>query len=329
MDINSFFMPDVYSESDKFYLRRSDVWPIVVAINSASGGKVLCSFNDVSTTSYKFTTKEGMNVLRLEVGKNKKGDRLFTLKCYDYPLRDAATELIKSTKPKYIASKLVKKDYAIYNTVQRCVMKAETQMNYEIHHMIEKSINNQFKSVSNKPWAAVSHHMGTYLLRMYMNEIPKHSFPSDIVSELDSSYQKYSESMNVYRNECQQFKEFWSTDKWIIVGSKEFGYMIGKISKDRMAEAAEYFCSENNNNFYANGYLNHMIVPFKWYKTLENITDDDPIKEPLSCALLLAKVHRNDNELMPSNPWVRHIYPEIGAMADCSPEEPVIFILEG
>lgn len=336
------FLENYYTPQLEDEIVRSSLWPLAVAVYSACNGRGRISqwsANGSFGTRMAFSTPEGFNIGY--IATQGCGDSLqysvYAGDAYFKPTFNGGTNATLNTNNiRYAINKLGKSSN---HDIRRGFIRASSPENLngdiysKLHSLIDRAVD-QFNggSINCRPTIDVDDHTATMLAQLFMGDMTANDMPSTVTDEVNTKFVEFKEKLTRFNLAIDSSKELFAPNKLLFFTKINNGIVVGKTKTDWIGRML--------NNYKNGGTLRmadkaidvrDMVVPFKWYPSIEALPAD--LRQELEIQLVMLKAHTGSDSLIP-NPEVSYgadikVWPALDGGAIFSAWESHLLVLNG
>jgi len=326
VDINTLFVANTFTTNEIITLSRSELFPVVIAAYNATGGALKCGPSS-GGDHLLLCTDEGVPALEVGYGTDYRKGKLIALRTTGGMTPDRTNEM-ESSRVSYIASQIKKERGA--DIVNNALQHAENFYAKFIMRLINDSKDNQFSRADSRVSINLSDTDVWELTKMVAEGTGVSSLPTANYQSIVSAYHKHQERVHRMKKQSDDFTDFWSRDKWVMLidpykmksstgrdldRTKRLdkgGFMLLKLSGEKMRSVvADYLIRE---------YPSHQrwrdaVTSVGWVTGNPDAIQDPELRSALLPSLMMYKVHTaNDPFLGNIDGGFIKVYTEIGAV---------------
>ena len=304
VDVNDVFL-DTVDPAVRTAVVKSEMWPVVLATYATTERKAkVGEYHNGNEKIIHMMTDEGFGVCAIV--KNGVGDEYRFMSADNFLVgMDVATTYnysnrMESVNPRYLANNLrPESKHDAKASLMSDLRRAQTAPSFLMRNLLDLMIDHfagGWQGAS-KPNASVYPELINELIMAQFSE-DKYEIPPAQAQRLRGVYLDYMGEMKKFNAMLDRVAAFFTTDKWVLVPNSLGGVVLGAVSYHAVQVAIDKYranCGlpcENEFNFGV------PVVPFKRYKTMNDIPDD--ILSELNIALTMLKAHTNTQEGMPN-----------------------------
>jgi hypothetical protein len=322
VDINTLFVANTFTTSEMITLSRSELFPVVIAAYNATGGALKCGPSS-GGDHLLMCTNEGVPALEVGYGSDFRKGKQIALRTTRGMTPDRTNE-IESSRVPYIVSQIKKERGA--DIVNNALQNAEDFYAKFIMRLINDSKDNQFSRADSRVSINLSDTDVWELTKMVAEGTGVSSLPTASYQSIVSAYHKHQERVHRMKKQSDDFTDFWSRDKWVMLidpyntgrdldRTKRLdkgGFMLLKLSGERMRPVVSDYLGRD--------YPSHQrwrdaITPVGWVRGIPDAIQDPELRAALLPSLMMYKVHTaNDPFLGSIDGGFIKVYTEIGAV---------------
>lgn len=308
------FLENYYTPQLEDEIVRSSLWPLAVAVYSVCNGRGRISqwsANGSFGTRLAFSTPEGFNIGFITTqgcGESLQysvyaGDAYFK-----QPFNGGSNATLTTNNIKYAISKLGKKSN---HDIRKGFIRASSPENLngdiysKLHGLIDKAVD-QFNggSISSRPVIDLDNHVATMLAQVFMGDMSANDMPSTVTDEINTEFVKFKEQITRFNLAIDSSKELFASNKLILFTKINNGIVVGKAKMDWISAMLDNYKGGGSLRLVSNGLdVRDMVVPFKWYPSIEALPAD--LRQELEIQLVMLKAHTGSDSLIP-NPSVSY-----------------------
>ena len=304
VDVNDVFL-DTVDPAVRTAVVKSEMWPVVLATYATTERKAkVGEYHNGNEKIIHMMTDEGFGVCAIV--KNCVGDEYRFMSADNFLVgMDVATTYnysnrMESVNPRYLANNLrPESKHDARASLMSDLRRAQTAPSFLMRNLLDLMIDHfagGWQGAS-KPDASVDRELINELIMAQFSE-DKYEIPPAQAQRLRGVYLDYMGEIKKFNAMLDRVAAFFTTDKWVLVPNSLGGVVLGAISYHAVQVAID--------KYRANGGLPHEnefnfgvpVVPFKRYKTMNDIPAD--ISSELNIALTMLKAHTNTQEGMPN-----------------------------
>lgn len=331
-DINTLFMEGQVDTSTRTEIVRSPFFNVIVGAYNVSngvlrvGGFSRTNFpavgNGHAIGSVTLVTPMGLPAAKIVVGVNS---NIHSFDIFHTPTSPSAYSLMTTGNFRYMRNKIVNQNGDIYTRLMQRITDNNVFFSQTIRNMIDRLIDKSMgSSITRAPNfsspLSMDSELLTFMAKHVAGEATLLEMPGHLRTLFDGLYKEYTDNRTKFRQAISTATEFVQGNKWVLVTNVNDGYILGGISPQPMIAAVEMYLSGGRlPNVDSFNYCD-TNVPFKWYKSLQDVPAD--IYRELEYSLVMLKTHRNSSDLIPRN-TSREFWTEMG----CYSTDGVIHVL--
>lgn len=303
VDVNDVFL-DTVDPAERTAVIKSEMWPVVLATYATTERKAkVGAFHNAGEKIIHMMTDGGFSVCAIV--KNGVGDEYRFMSADNFLVgMDAATTYhyanrMESVNPRYLASNLrPESKHDAKASLMSDLRKAQVAPSSIFRSVLSLMLEDFAGSWSgtNKPEASVDRELITELILAQFSE-DKYEIPPAQAQRLRGVYLDYMGEMKTFNNIMDRVAAYFTTDKWLLIPNSLGGVVLGAISYHAIQVAIDIYRKTGNLPSETEFNFGVPVVPFKRYKTMNDIPDD--ISSELNIALTMLKAHINTQSGMP------------------------------
>lgn len=303
VDVNDVFL-DTVDPAERAAVIKSEMWPIVLAAYATTERKAkVGAFYNGSEKIIHMMTDEGFSVCGIT--KTITGEEYSFLSADNYLVGTNLTNTyhysnrMSSTKPRYMANNLrpeSKHDAkASLMSDLRKAQVAPSDIFRQTLFMMLESFSGGWQAMA-KPEASVASELATELILAQFSE-DKYEIPPAQAQRLRGVYLDHIGEVRKFNAMMDRVATYFTTDKWLLIPNSLGGVILGAVSYHAIQVAIDIYRKTGNLPSETEFNYGVPVVPFKRYKTMNDIPDD--ISSELNIALTMLKAHTNTQAGMP------------------------------
>ena len=229
---------------------------------------------------------------------------------------EATANHLSTANPRYLQSKIrPQMSHPVSSSLLAKISNARDAIPDRLRSMLDQMIDKMFgESICSSPKfdaTKVSETTQTYMARLFAGEISLAEVPIAIRNEFDQSFKAYSNKRDKFGEAIQKGKDFVDGEKWVYIPGVNGGVVLGAISPEPMLAALDRYTKGDSLPDLAHGdYKIVETIPFKWYKSFENIPDE--YRRGLEYSLVMLKTHRGSDKILPDAEIIGKFWHEMG-----------------
>lgn len=313
------FLEGQHSFIEKQSFIRSPLFPIVATMYNTTERKIRVGHivnNQLSTSadpketimSALLTTPEGFMV-----GKVRCNRGTFDFSATSDGVSEPSSNvLISSTSANYLRTKLSKNsDHVAVSWLTRTSTDAIRAVSNVLRSISDTLVDKAYgRSVSSRPTVEYNSDITTFLSNVVMGKTTMLQMPADMRQTFDSKYNDYTINNNKFEEAIEKTKTFFDQGKWVLINEVNRGVILGAIFPDGAVAGLDiYKWGDSLPHGETHDFAPFSLMP-KWYPRYDAIPEE--YRRELDYALMMLKVHRNADSLIPQADH-RNIWMDIGA----------------
>ena len=303
VDVNDVFL-DTVDPAERTAVIKSEMWPVVLATYATTERKAkVGAFHNGGEKIIHMMTDGGFSVCAIV--KNGVGDEYRFTSADNYLVGTNPTNTyhysnrMESVNPRYLANNLrpeSKHDAkaSLMSDLRKAQVAPSDIFRQVLHMMIENFAGSW--SGTNKPEATVDKELITELVLAQFSE-DKYEIAPAQAQRLRGVYLDYMGEVKKFNAMLDRVAAYFTTDKWLLIPNSLGGVTLGAISYHAIQVAIDNYRKTGSMPSETEFNYGVPVVPFKRYKTMNDIPDD--ISSELNIALTMLKAHTNTQEGMP------------------------------
>jgi len=303
VDVNDVFL-DTVDPAERTAVIKSEMWPVVLAAYATTERKAkVGAFHNAGEKIIHMMTDEGFSVCG--VGKTITGEEYSFMSADNYLVGTNHTNTyhysnrMSSTKPRYMANNLRpdSRHDAKASLMQdlRKAQNAPSEIIRQTLYMMIENFSGGWQAMV-KPEASVDRELITELVLAQFSE-DKYEIPPAQAQRLRGVYLDYMGEVRKFNAVMDRVAAYFTTDKWLLIPNSLGGVILGAISYHAIQVAIDIYRKTGNLPDETSFNFGVPVVPFKRYKSMNDIPDD--IASELNIALTMLKAHTNTQAGMP------------------------------
>lgn len=322
VDINTLFVANTFTTNEIITLSRSELFPVVIAAYNATGGALKCGPSS-DGSHLLICTDDGMPALEVGYGLDMRRGKVIALRTTNGMTPDRTNE-IESARVAYIVSQIKKERGA--DIVSQALHRAQEFYARLFSRIVNDCKDNTFSRADARASINLSDTDVWELTKMVAEGTGVSSLPSANYQSIVNAYHKHQERVHRMKKQSDDFIDFWSRDKWVMlidpynVGRDldrtkrldKGGFMLLKLSGEKMRSVvAEYLARE----YPSYQKWQDAVTPVGWVRGTPDAIQDPELRAALLPSLMMYKVHTaNDPFLGNIDGGFIKVYTEIGAV---------------
>ena len=233
------------------------------------------------------------------------------------PLSNEATQNhLATANPRYLQSKIRPQvDHPVSSSLLAKISNARDAIPDRLRSMLDQMIDKMFgESICSAPKfdvTKVKDSTSTFMARYMAGEVALAEMSSDVRTNFEEVYGKYLEKRGKFSEVIQKGKDFVDGEKWVYIPGVNGGVVLGAISPEPMLAALDRYTKGDPLPDLAHGdYKMVETIPFKWYKSFENIPDE--YRRGLEYSLVMLKTHQGSQKMLPEPEIIGKFWHEMG-----------------
>jgi len=312
-DINTLFMEGQVDTSTRMEIVRSPFFNVIVGAYNVSNNVLRVggfSRSGHAIGSVTLVTPMGLPVAKIVVGVIS---GTHTFEVFHAPTSPNSYSLMTTGNFRYMRNKVIDQKGDVYARLMEKITNNNVFFSHTIRNMIDRLIDKSMgSSIARAPNFSSPLSMDTELLtfmaRHMAGETTLLEMPSHLRTLFDGMYKEYTDNRTKFKQAISTATEFVQGNKWVLVTNVNDGCILGGISPQPMIAAVEMYLSGGKLPDIDSFNYCDANVPFKWYKSLQDIPAD--IYRELEYSLVMLKTHRNSSDLIPKS--TREFWTEMG-----------------
>ena len=304
VDVNDVFT-DTVDSAVRTAVVKSEMWPIVLATYATTERKAkVGAFHNGAEKIIHMMTDGGFSVCAIV--KNGVGDEYKFMSADNHLVGIDPTNTyyysnrMVSVNPRYLANNLrPESKHDAKASLMSDLRRAQTAPSDIFRSVLSLMLEDFAGSWSgtNKPEATVDTKLITELILAQFSE-DKYEIPPAQAQRLRGVYLDHMGEVRKFNDIMDRVAAYFTTDKWLLIPNSLGGVTLGAVSHHAIQVAIENYRKTGSMPSETEFNYGVPVVPFKRYKTMNDIPDD--ISSELNIALTMLKAHTNTQEGMPN-----------------------------
>ena len=304
VDVNDVFL-DTVDPAVRTAVVKSEMWPIVLAAYATTERKAkVGAFHNAGEKIIHMMTDEGFSVCG--IAKTITGEEYSFMSADNHLVGVDPTNTyhysnrMSSANPRYMASNLrpeSKHDAkaSLMSDLRKAQVAPSDIFRQTLHMMIENFAGGW--SGMGKPEVSVDRELITELVLAQFSE-DKYEIPPAQAQRLRGVYLDHMGEVRKFNAMLDRAAAYFTTDKWLLIPNSLGGVILGAVSYHAIQVAIDTYRKTGNLPMETEFNYGVPVVPFKRYKSMNDIPAD--IASELNIALTMLKAHTNTQEGMPN-----------------------------
>lgn len=317
-DPNNFFMEGMHTEGDKARFMKSAVFPLAVAAYNCGGGNIRIGRIAHDSEDNHIIRADLMTPTGFSIGNINGSFSEYTLALTQSSIRSDCTGYgaITTSNPRYFMNKVSSKSE--HDAARSLRNSASRTTNKIVSDALNSLLDNLIRSLTgdgnhfrrNIPDIRLDSSVVNTIARVFAGDLDKSSLPISFLNDFQAKYSDYLAKMDKFSSSVDQIEDFVSQDKWVMFTDINHGMIVGAVSSKPLLDAIKEYRVGGSLPTNSNFTYCHEVVPFKWYKSLDQVPAD--IRSELELSLLMLKTHTNSDSLIPKSDFTHAL--EMGAV---------------
>lgn len=305
VDISDIFYDGAHDDAAKARMMKSSVWPVLVALYSFSEkqlqiGPVHYS-NDSIGNLYHLLTRSGVPAAAVrhcgDTIDVMNADRMIHGSDIDnfYPY----TPRISSDNPRYIVSKLnPSSNHEAKVCLNNAIKASRNAFSYVLRAALDGAVDVLAgRSVSKPSIRGLENEGMTALYDLAMGAVSKSDIDPVILAEITKVYDAHNVAMTQFVKDVDRAMDMLHSDKWVVANGVLGGLVVGAITSKNLINAYNTYKRNGTLPDYESHNYDEAVVPFKWYKSVEDMPE--ALRSELEASAVMLKAHTNSAGLIP------------------------------
>lgn len=302
-NIDSLFMEGQVDAATRMEIVRSPFFNVIVAAYNLVNGNLRVGV--VERDSGRISKVTLITPVGLPVAVIGVGSALNSLDLCN-SLSGGAFSVLETSNFRYMRNKIAKSGSDVADRIISRVNDNNNFFNQTVYGMIDRLIDKAMgESTSRAPSfsnpMSMDRDLLTFMAKHMKGEVTLVEMPSNLRSMFDSMYKEFSDKRDRFREALKTASDFVQGDKWVLVNKVNGGVILGAIGQQPMLAAVEHYTNAGFLPTTDNFNYCDITLPFKWYKSLQDIPAD--IYRELEYSLVMLKTHRGSSELIPTGTY--------------------------
>lgn len=322
-DPNNFFLVGQHPTWEQAKFMRDEIFPVVVAAYNAAEGNVRVGTIQYDSVQEQVSRVHLVSPTGLSVAYiDKQNDGTLQMLHYRTPLSNSisAVRTLCTNSARYMMNKLSKN--STHDARSRLLIdshKARTDRAYSdiVHDLIDSVLVKINGDRLERPRVEFSWNdeMSHLLALHFAGEITKNDIPMSKLTDFEERYNRYVTKRERFTKTMQGTLDFFTGDKWMLIGGINNGVILGAISGEPIVNAIHTMIKTGSlpSSFDTQFGYAQATEPFTWYASFQDIPDY--VRSDLELSLVMLKSHTGSSDLIPAtNNEALTVYPEISAV---------------
>lgn len=317
VDSNDIFYEGLHDAATKQRVMKSALWPVAIALYSHCERDIRIGpvhYTNDEQYNYHFLTPSGFTVAALTYHTGT-----VQVMSADTPMTTNKPEWVNSystrlstSNIRYAVSKFApSSSHDMKGYLSTALTSARTAMNEVMRDSLLNIIRKMSDGRSGRPSIAIDNHIATSLVCIVAGGEDRSIVPQNHLNEIDALYKNYVKQVEQFKATIDKTKTMFSGDKWVVIPNMLGGVLVGAITPQPMLAGCDLYMRDGSlPGVTSFSYLDR-VVPFKWYKDYEAISED--IRRELDLSLLMLKTHTNSPERYPTTQAYFEVWESIEA----------------
>ena len=305
IDINDIFYDGAHDDASKARVMKSSVWPVLVALYSFSEKELRVGpvhYSDESTGNlYHLLTRSGVPAAAVrhygDMIDVMNADRMIHGRKIDTPYPYSTR--ISSNNPRYIVSKL---NPSSNHDAKHCLNSAIRASRNAFRNALRSSLDGAVdvlagRSVSKPSIRALEGTGMTALYDLAMGAVSKSDIDPVILAEITRVYDEHNVAMTQFVKDVDRAADMLHGDKWVVANGVLGGLVVGAITSKNLINAYNTYKQSGSLPDHEGHNYDEAVVPFKWYKSVEDMPE--ALRSELEASAVMLKAHTNSTGLLP------------------------------
>lgn len=305
VDISDIFYDGTHDDAAKARVMKSSVWPVLVALYSFSEKQLQIGpvhYSDGSTDNlYHLLTRSGVPAAAvrhcgdmidvMNADRMIHGSKIDTH--YPYSTR------ISSNNPRYIVSKL---NPSSNHEAKVCLNNAIKASRNAFRNALRSSLDSAVdvlagRSVTKPKIRGLENEGMTALYDLAMGAVSKSDIDPVILAEITKVYDAHNVAMTQFVKDVDRATDMLHSDKWVVANGVLGGLVVGAITSKNLINAYNTYKRSGTLPDHESHNYDEAVVPFKWYKSVEDMPE--ALRSELEASAVMLKAHTNSTGLLP------------------------------
>jgi len=304
VDVNDVFL-DTVDPAVRTAVVKSEMWPVALSVYSSTERKAkVGEYHNGNEKIIHMMTDEGFGVCAIV--KNGVGDEYRFMSADNFLVGMDVTNThhysnrMESVNPRYLCSNLrPDSKHDAKASLMHVLRQPQTAPSFLMRTLLSLMIDNLAGGWQgpNTPDASVGRELINELIMAQFSE-DKYEIPPAQAQRLRGVYLDYMGEMKKFNAMLDRVAAFFTTDKWVLIPNSLGGVILGAVSYHAIQVAIDTYRKTGNMPSETEFNFGVPVVPFKRYKSMNDIPAD--IASELNIALTMLKAHTNTQEGMPN-----------------------------